>query len=264
MSVISENNRLRDLMGLLGRAVLHNIYPDEFEYYSLAFELLDKDGKTVAYLLFPVMPDGTNFSELGLSNVKQSAGGMVSLNNPKFAPKDFTFMGTFGRPFKIVKTEKSSLIGSSFSSVAKGFEIIQPLTSNFSAITKGKFSFTEFSKDIKTGYGTCQLLYKMFQLARVGDVDGNPYYWFMYNLTFNANYLVEPVNISVSQDVGSNNGWWRYNFAVKATAPAKEFKQASELRGKSLKKVLSGSLVTRGLNTAANVVRDYRRTKLGV
>ncbi|HQF50625.1 MAG TPA: hypothetical protein PK588_07635, partial [Paludibacteraceae bacterium] len=57
------NKRVTQMAQDLGRGVLHQIYPNDFEYYMLALELVDGANNTIDYFVFPVMPSAIVKSE---------------------------------------------------------------------------------------------------------------------------------------------------------------------------------------------------------
>lgn len=252
------NQRISEFTANLGRAGLHYIFPNEFEHYAIAFEVLKANGKSVAYLNFPIMPDNMN---IGISNaitVSNSSAGVETIINPSFIPFDFTATGTFGRSLRVVAQGESFLSGGNFGlRLAKEF-----FSSKIKAIKDIVGGGTaKFSDTVKTGYGLCKVLEAMFALGSMVDESGSPYIMVMYNLSFNHSYIVEPLTISFSQDVGQNNAFWRYQLAVKATAPTSVLTQLAPKAG-GFRKVIKQNIVTNGINTLGNIFRKYTPTFL--
>src|SRR6478735_5107708 len=99
MALIDVQARYSDLLFTVGKQVINSLFPNDFEYYLIAFELVDSKLRTVDYLTFPILPDSITESKLELTNIKKSAGGITSITTPTFVPRDISIRGNFGRNF---------------------------------------------------------------------------------------------------------------------------------------------------------------------
>lgn len=196
-----------DVTGKLGtvlktaQTVLNSKYPNEFELYMCALELVSaKTGKTLSYFVFPIMPNSIDFTSHFPTNILQTFGGVSILSTTNFAPFDINLSGTFGRGYRLQ-------IGNSFfdiSSLASSLKSLSDLKNVFDA-------------KLKSGYSYCKILETLINESQAIDTDGQRVLYF-YNLAFNQKYVVEPGSISFKQDMNSNM-IWNYNLTLKAVAP---------------------------------------------
>ena len=99
LSSVTENAiRIADT---LGRAGLHALLPENFEYYMCSLELLDDNGNTKGFLMFPVMPSNVVETKTAIASVTKTNAGVVTLFNPTFVPRDISIQGTFGRKLRL-------------------------------------------------------------------------------------------------------------------------------------------------------------------
>lgn len=243
-----QKNIIDDFTLELGRAGLHYAFPNDFEYYAIAFEIIDNVGDSVAYFGFPIMPNSLNISISNAINISQTSAGVESIINPAFIPFDVTGLGTFGRALKFVNYQQAGiglrLSKKFFSSKLRNIENI---------IDGNGANFSDF---VKTGYGLCKVLEKIFALGSAVDSEGRPYISVMYNLSMNHNYIVDLLNISFSQDVSTNNAMWNYNFTIKATAPLKALNGFFENK-KSPHRIIRKDITRNSINTLGSIFRRY-------
>ena len=75
MSLVREvNDAFQGQLVSLGRQLLSTLYPNDFEHYLLAFELVDSQGTTIDYFAFPINPSEYNYTRNALTNVKKNSG----------------------------------------------------------------------------------------------------------------------------------------------------------------------------------------------
>ena len=86
----------------VGKAALHAMAPDNYEYYMCSLELIDCSGNQVGFISFVVMPNNITESTTPIQTQTKTKNGMVTLFNDSFAPVNISLQGTFGRKFKIV------------------------------------------------------------------------------------------------------------------------------------------------------------------
>lgn len=211
---------------LIGRAGLHALLPDEFEYYAMSLELVDSQGGLELVFNFPVMPNSYSEMRNSLVNVKKTGSGIVSLGNNSFSPVNISIQGTFGRKLRILVQESS----------------------NSSTEDKGKLTdknvIPGFDLTIKSGFGMTKLLEKINIESQQLDSYGKPRLLFLYNPALNHNYLVEIISMTQNQSLESNM-IWNYTMELKALAPAEKitFFNANDNQKKRLQKLLAVSLV---------------------
>jgi hypothetical protein len=237
MSKNFVQNTAKNLITSLGRQTAHFLYPNEIDYYFIAFELVDSQERTVQYFAFPVNPKSIMFNDPEATKVQRTLGGITSLKTTTFDPKNYTIQGDFGRNFKRV-------IGGnpfSFSALNFGFDL-QAL----------KLTVQELSIEVKSGYGCIKLFERIIKRAKELDEEGNPYKLYFYNTSLNQQYLVEPQDLNFTMDI-QNNMIWNYNFRFVATARIEDV-----VGGTTLKRAKNLTLSV--LNAEANNVA--RKLKL--
>jgi len=70
-----------------GKLLMHTLFPDEFEFYMMGFELIDSETRLVTdRLVFPVNPDAIDMGLGKITNIKKTASGMTVLSNNSFVP----------------------------------------------------------------------------------------------------------------------------------------------------------------------------------
>ncbi|MBV7533761.1 hypothetical protein [Chitinophaga sp. sic0106] len=190
-----------------GKEGINVMYPEEFEQYICALELVDKDGSTLKYFIFPVMPSNIDESQPKPTSFKRTLGGIVTMSSTTFSPVDITLSGTFGRKFRI-------LLGSNFTDFVSAFR--KPKGKNI--IEKAKDAARQvFDDRVKTGYGCLKVMEELIMDADRIDEKG-PRFLIFYNLAFGNSYYVKPVSFKISM-TEENNMLHQYTLALKAIAP---------------------------------------------
>lgn len=210
--------RNRDvLLTTVGRQVLNTMYPDEFEMYICALELLDKQGATLRYFIFPVNPTQMTESQPKLTNVKKAAAGVVSLSTTTFVPVDINIAGNFGRRFKI-------LLGADYVDFIQSF---QSFDGQISASSLHSGTVGVFDERTKTGYGCVKILEDIVHEADVVDENG-PRRLIFYNLAFGTSYLVKPMafNLNMAQETNMLHG---YTLSLKGIAPIESLRSPKDI-----------------------------------
>lgn len=227
MSTTKE--RYDGLVLSLGKATLNALYPNDFEYYMCALELVDSMDNSIEYLVFPIMPSAISKSEPGGANIKKSLGGVSIVSTNAFIPQDLAIKGNFGRRFKILFTQRGN---SNNKITAKG---IQGL----------KQSVQQFDAKIKTGFGTTKVLQRMLNDSNKVDVLNKPYRMYFYNLALSESYWVKKISATFSQTREQNNMMWEYNIVFKIIAPLNTLKGIHRRKNKM---DLGIDLVQKGMN----------------
>lgn len=203
----------RNVLATVGRAGLHALAPDQFEYYMCSFELLDSKGSTVAFMNFPVMPNSISETEPKILEISKTNAGIVTMFNPSFAPKDISIQGTFGRKIRI-------LAGIQDVPNEAEKKIVNILNGNLG------FSMMQSEVAVKTGFGLVNLLRRIIAKTTSVDDSGMPYVLIFNNYALNVSYVVEILQSSFSQST-ENNMLWFYSLEMRAVAPASAVKTES-------------------------------------
>lgn len=243
------NDRYRALLNSIGKASLNSLFPEEFEYYLVALELVDSRGNTVDYFLFPVLPTSIAHSEREITNIKKTAGGVSVFRNSSFVPKRITMTGDFGRKFKIlVNKDRVSFAGFQFSVQNGNFNIAGP-----NKLGLQKPAFSSFAK---TGFGCVKVLEGIKTKSKQLDQYGKPHRLFLYLPITGHNYIVEFTDMVHSQNTDSNNMLPKYDITFDAVAPLDRLGEANAL---DLVKNTGFNAIQKGLNgLVSNVRRSIR------
>lgn len=213
-SALDAQRRVSDLTAQGGRAFLHSKHPDEFEYYMCSIEIVDANDSNniLDFITFPIMPESIRISDQKIQNTTKTSNGIVVLENFSFVPKTITISGNFGRRFKLVAGG-----GGSFPAAITS----EKVADTFESKDGKRLKLPEFSINVKNGYGMTKVLEKIFNKS--SSISNEvPVQMFFYCQAFNANYLVQPINIQFSQSKSTNNMFWEYSMTLKAIAPADE------------------------------------------
>lgn len=245
MSTQAVNREVRALAASVGRAGLHGLFPDDFEYYVLGLDLTDSEGRIADSLVFPVMPDNIVEPRPSINTVKKTSSGVVSLYNTTFVPFDISIKGSFGRRLRVVSSNGVY----SFTGI-KG-------------IVKGQgYDAPVFNTSVKSGYGLTKMLEKIKQKSLSVDDKGKPVRLYYYNLALNSQYLVEFTQLTFSQDRQSNM-IWNYAATFKAIAPAYSIRGNSSTSTIAL---MSSSILNKSLDSLVtgykNVFNSRKSTRL--
>lgn len=244
----SQFLQYQELLAGLGRAGAHALFPNDFEYYLCALELVDSRDRVVDYLVFPVTPEQMSYNEPQLTNIKKTAGGITVLKTSTFNPVDITLSGTFGRQLRVlIGQQKLSFTALKFSTVSGIF-------SKEAASSKGlSIKVPSFKPGIKTGYGATKVLQAMCDKSTALDSENKPYRLFLYNSALNANHLVEVQNLTLNQDKNSSNMLWQYNLTLKAIATMEQLKKSPK---GSLIKALAFDQLQKKTNLLVSKIRE--------
>lgn len=240
------NEALDKLKVSVGRAGLHALFPNDFEYYMCALELTDSQDRVVDYFVFPITPSNINYSSTFITNVKKTAGGVGVLKNSTYVPVDVTLSGTFGRGSKILVGAQKFNMKTFHISLAGGVWSRMGINKQFNP------KLPSFSTGVKTGYGATKILEAICDKSVGLDPDGKPFRLYLYNPCFNANHLVEVKNITVSQSP-ENNMMWNYNLSLRTIAPINQL--AARGVG-SLTTLLAFDTLEKSINSVAAVALD--------
>jgi hypothetical protein len=246
MSLIQDVvSKHQNLLVTIGESGLNALYKNDFEYYMVALELVTSDNFTVDYFCFPVSPSSISQEEPELTNIKKTASGIVSLTTPSFVPKTIQMRGNFGRRFKILLKNNSSV---NFSAFKFSGSVTKDQIMNDVNILKQ----AAFDPSIKSGYGAIRYLKSILDKSTGIDQNNQSFKLFFYNPILGDNYLVEKISFEISESMESNRipG---YNLILRAIAPLDSMSSVDSK--KSMVKVLASNLLQKGANSIANSIR---------
>lgn len=243
-SVNSIRENVISVVDTLGRAALHAMAPDNFEYYMCSLELLDSSKSTKGFMTFSVMPNNILETKTEIATINKTNRGVVTTFNSSFVPRDISIQGTFGRKLRLIIGAKEppsngdkTWFGNLMSSGNLGFNMMGG------------------SVLVKTGYGLTKMLKKIVDTAYTLDENRKPHTLIWTNYALNTSYVVEILQSSYSQTY-ENNMLWYYNLEMKAVAPASAIK--TENFGGFMKGVAANSIG----NAIKNLLGDVTRSAL--
>lgn len=249
-SVAAAINVRDKLLGQAGgKALLHQQYPDEYEYYMFALELLDSNLKTKRYFIFPIMPNNMSYNDTPITKITKTAGGISVLKSNQFIPKTFTTSGTFGRSYKV-------LIGKTYQDLVSSFRDDSGF--NVGSIFKG--AINTFDDRIKTGYGCTKILEEMLGMSNQKDESGGAHFLVMYNLAFNHRFFVEYEDFTATQSLESNM-IWNYSFRLKCIAPSDNFLKSTNSQKTSTQLVIDDQ-IQKSANKAYGSISNLLNKKI--
>ena len=214
---MSLDNTLRNFdqaFNLLGRSGLNLAFPKEFELYVCAFELIDADGETLDYFIFPIMPSAINETIPQLHNIKKTDGGLSVLSTTGYIPTSIVISGNFGRSFKFLMGGGDLL--STFTKTKASGSI------GFSSKSPIQTIKEQFNKRIKTGYACTKILENIIETASKLDERGRGYTLVFHNLAFDKVQIVKPQSLSITQDQQTNM-IWNYNLQMDTLGDARKY-----------------------------------------
>lgn len=223
----------------VGKAAIHAAMPDDFEYYLCSLELVNHKDERKGFLSFSVMPEQISESYTPIQTMIKTHNAVVTLFNDSFAPVDINIAGTFGRKIRLLLNYKDPWI--------------QTGGKQFLALNFGKVAGVEVG--VKTGYGMTKVLQHILNSSSKTEAEsGKPYYLKFYNYALNTAYLVDVVNYTVNQSMGSNM-IWNYQMTLRAVAPLSSFSNIGNKMKNLLPEVASNSVA----NGVTNIVNGMTR-----
>lgn len=230
-----ETQQLMNAVMTVGKAAVHTIIPDDYEYYLCSLELYDSTHDKVGYISFVVMPDQISENHTPIQNIVKTHGGIVTVINPTFAPIDINLSGTFGRKWRLVSNYKDP------TEVQNGF-----MNLNFGKTWDMKVG-------VKSGYGLTKVLEKILKKSNDLDTLAKPYTLVFNNYAFNTSYIVNAMNFNFSQSV-EQNMMWMYSVVLRAVGYKPIY--AKETAGQFLSKV-SSNAIAGGLTKICSSMLEY-------
>jgi hypothetical protein len=242
----------------IGKAGLHSMFPNDFEYYMVALELTTYYDDTIDYFMFPIMPKQLTKTENNRINVKNSASAVNVLMSKAFTPNELVIKGNFGRTFKI-------LIDLNHRSAVKAYRFsINAGVRNAFDLDEGivKRTYETFDPVIKTGYGCTKILQAIINKASAVDDKGRPFKLYFYNPALGETYLVTPTTqpLSFVQNESQNNMIWEYtlNLNILSEISGSIF----NLLQSSTTSILAADNIRKSLTANSALIKNYIRSKI--
>lgn len=220
--------KVENIVANKGRAALHALAPDDFEYYACSFELLKSNGDVEKIFHFPVMPNGISIDGQSIVNIMKTGTGTTVQFNDSFVPKNISINGTFGRKFRLLLSNNSGNDVLSFKNI--------------------KQNIKDIDLKIKTGYGAMKMMEYMLDELYKLDEFNMPRFLIFHNFAFNQSLLVEVISKNFSQS-NENNMMWNYSIQLKGVADARKI-----ILGKRSKKNLRDLLSVSSLQFNVNKI----------
>jgi hypothetical protein len=209
-------DRVEGLIDSIGEAGLQAMFPNDFQYYLIALELVTSNGSLIDYLSFPINPENIQQTEPQITNIKKTAGGISSLSTTTFVPKEILLKGTFGSKFKILFKNNRNVGFSAFK--FSGVKTKEDLQNTASSLKK-----LAFDPILKNGYGCMKMLQSICDKSTMIGDDGKPFKLYFYNPIMGNNYLVKVLDFTSSMSKEQNRLMY-YNLRLKAIAPLESMK----------------------------------------
>lgn len=232
VNAVYEN--VQNVAANIGRAALHSLAPDDFEYYLCSLELLDSTGNTKGFMFFTVMPNNITESKIQIASITKTNKGISTLFNSTFVPRDISIQGTFGRKIRL-------LVG-----------IKEPQNVSKIPFFSGNLGLNvEGNSVIKTGYGLVKMMKSIIDESFKVDKNGNACILIFNNYAFNTHYVVEVMQSAFSQNI-ENNMLWYYNLEMKAVAPASAVKMQNQDGDKRYFERVAANAIAKGIGDLLN------------
>lgn len=206
MSIENIAKRVGEITRISGKEYLNALYPEEFESYVIALELIDENCNTLQYFVFPINPNSVDESKTRNVNIKQTLGGLSIMNSPTFVPVPIILSGNFGRKLKIV-------LGEHTESLVNSFKVDDKFTSR--SVFNGIKNI--FDKRVKTGYGCIKILEEIC-MKSYSMADGKRRRLILHNLALGNSYVVKPISFKAAQTQDTNMVW-SYSLQLVGIAP---------------------------------------------
>lgn len=210
-----------------GRSLVNAAFPYDLEYYMMALELVDSNGDTVSFFVFPVMPNNYTYNSQRSTNIKETVTGINTISTRRFVPADISMQGNFGRKFKTLLSTAFNFdparfltsIGNAFGGFGDNAD--DHLTFEEGSMKQNYHNLTSksmMSVKFKTGYGTVKVMETICDMSDDLDRYKKPHRLYLHNPARGDNYLVKVINFK-SMQTTSSNLIWDYSLQLKAVAP---------------------------------------------
>lgn len=207
-------NKIKQQIISGGRALLHSMKPDEFEFYAFSLELLNSDFSVDRLFHFPVNPNSIMINNQNLVTIRKTTHGFISQFNTSFVGKTISISGTFGRRFRVLLLQDND----------------------------------STTKDLKlrTGYGATKVMEEVMNRLYQLDDKNRPRFLVFHNFSFNQSFVVEVTNYQMTQSM-ENNMMWNWSIEMKAVA---DYKTTSSIKNRKndLKNLLAQNVSQSSIN----------------
>lgn len=231
-----STNKFNRLSKSMSRSMLSVLYPNDFEVYLMALELVDSEGNTVDSISFPVMPSHIQKTEHTRISVKKAANSLVVLSSNSKAPSEIIIRGDFGRGLKLMlHPNRDAVEGYAFRGLS--------------------FQSPEFEVGVKTGYGAFKLMQSIINRCTQLDSKGNPYRLILYNMAIGEIYIVvpTPTGIMLSQTQDRNMIW---TYSITFTILGNVYDIGSQKRRDSSSQLMAASIMQNAVNIVGSEIRS--------
>ena len=230
--------RFTNLLGQFGKRTLNGMYPNEFEFYACALELVDgSSGDSLDYFYFPVMPNSYRETFQPIKSINKTLNGIHVVKSNSFSPREISLNGDFGKNFKFV-VNNNSLFGAA-------------IGINLKSLTHIFHKDNIFSNTVKTGFGCLKYLENICVKAQEVNKDGVSNLLYFYNTSLGNHYLVEVKQFSPSQ-TREKSGIWDYSLNLTAIATLDSVIGSDKVKS-SLKHLTQASLITKTASTLSSL-----------
>lgn len=240
---MSAGDRVSRLVGSIGRAGLSTLYPNDFEYYFMALELVNSQDEVIDYFAFPIIPD-IRKEEPKILSMTQTDGGLTIISSSTvFVSQPITLTGDFGRKLRILFKSGGGL---SFAALRfTGVKTKGDLVQNLVTLKKAAFDPT-----IKTGFGCIKILQSICDKSDGLDDLGKPFKLYLYNMALGESYWVKVNRLTLNQEK-TKNMIWGFSLQLQAIA------RLEHVTKKSMLKRLGVSILQTEVNSlAGGLYRD--------
>lgn len=242
---MSIDNVIRNRDALLitgGKNAMNIKFPDEFELYLCALELLDERNVTLRYFVFPVMPSSIDEGKNKITNIKKTLAGVTTLSSPTFIPTDISMSGNFGRSFKV-------LLGTDYTDFISSFQ------DNGSGNGAANGIVELFDDRVKTGYGCIKILESILDEADQIGQDGKLRKLILHNPSSGNSYLVKCMSFKMSMSEQTNM-IWNYSISFKSIAPIESLFTTKQIEAQAEKLNITGFIQSK-VNNLLNTVTAF-------
>lgn len=209
--VIGSRWGTSDLITEAQRLALNTAFPNDFEYYLLALEVIDSENIPMERFTFPVMPKMIRNQRPTIKTIEKTYGGVITNFATSFVPYPISVSGTFGKKLRFtLGLDTPQMLQYTYG---------DPKEVNAKKLFK---KAATVNPRIRTGYGYTQKLKDIFAYGQALDKKGNPYKIVFYNMAANEVVYVEMDNLVTDINDQEKNMMWGYSLQMTAVAPVQK------------------------------------------
>lgn len=188
------------------KVLLHELYPSNFPYYFMAFELENIRGMTTDRMVFPILPTSYTGTNNIVTSVQKTAGGIIDQFNSTLAPMTLNIQGNFGVSFKLMKQPNIKDLDGMSENLGNTANFLNEKWKNDKGYLGNPLLFT--------GFRAFNELKRICDKSRTLDNTGQPYKTIFYNLAFSSQYYVRIINFNEDMNV-NNNFFHNFNLQMR-------------------------------------------------